>query len=143
MYTGNTPASALRNAALVVEYGWTRGSYIQPVTGDVCAMGAIILGSGASKLVTDERGLFGAQDILQPSTEWADIVTATEQVLRADLLEHNPNAYISVTGWNDEHAADATVVAATMRRAADRWEQEHQPALVAQADLALASGPSK
>lgn len=134
MHNQNTPATVLRSAALVVEHAWGRGSYVNPVTGDVCAMGAIFLAAGSAKLHTmTEHGY--RQFVCPPQYDTGALAEQAAHLLAGYV--QNP-----VPVWNDQYAADAAAVAAAMRGAADKWERRHPvKAAPVQAELALASGP--
>lgn len=139
----NTPATVLRNAALVVEHGWTRHTYTDRYTGNVCAMGAIHLASGASKLI-DVRETspynYGVESIQGVGSTLADAAAAA---LSDELSVSRRGWHTSVTGWNDCTVACAADVAAMMRAAADRWEKWNRPAQPApvRSELELAGGP--
>lgn len=135
--SGNTPATDLRNAALVVEQPgtWTRDTMFAESGGRVCALGAIEV-AVAAKITTLDRARFHADPL--PEVFWGanrKRVVAATHALAGTIRP-------SVPQWNDTVVTGPEEVAAQMRLAADRWEAENQLAQsVRQADLDLASGP--
>lgn len=140
---GNTPATDLRNAALVVEHcGWTQGTVLRRNSGEVCAVGAIELATDYT-LVMDDVKLPGA--VIRRfnmagtgSSREAATINALDRHLRAQRLRSH------VESWNDQPGRTPVQVARAMRRAADRWERENQPAPApTRSELDLAGGPTK
>lgn len=123
MHHGNTPATDLRNAALVIEQvpgGWTRNTAVHPQTGGVCAMGALVLACGAGLTHNGHVFQLGSLGTSLGATQRYE---EAHHALQAELrIIHGRTA---VPYWNDEVAADAHAVVYTMRRAAERWEREH------------------
>lgn len=121
---GNTVATDLRNAALVVEQGWAQDTMVDRVTGYVCADGALRLAAGA-KLMRGGYSLFRVAPIdghegFGWGPEWAGSV---RYVQASNWMEKSLG--LRLVHWNDCYAGSSQEVADKMREAADKWEEEH------------------
>lgn len=125
----NTPATDLRNAALVIEQGWVQGAVIDERTGRVCALGAVRVSTGG-RLARQAPGLCcPVCTAHRPYTlvggDMGRYNAAVNELAR--LLPYG-GGEAAVARYNDTFlpaSGGAEYMARLMRRAADRWEYEH------------------
>lgn len=142
----------LRNAALVMEHlGWTRAYEVAPATGKVCAVGAIYLAT-RSRLDYDQgEGTWTYVPCTfdpEESYQRGDRAVQAESWLESWVT--GISDYDDVPQWNDNDE-DLTPedVVATLREAADEWDQRHYgdplpyPEMPARSELTLAGGPTQ
>lgn len=134
LHCTDTPASDLRNAALVIEQGWTRGAMVNEHNGGVCALGAIRLATG-TRLVREGAGHCLVCDAHRPFRliggdrgRYGPAVRALAEALPR-RGRFSGNAETDVADYNDTLGflgpAGTRHVADLMRAAAARWESEH------------------